>query len=505
MNKNLPPLTLNHEVELKLALPTTDPLTLARRLAQTPVLARRKPSVQQLHNVYFDTPEQFLHQERVALRLRRLGSAAQPQWVQTLKTGGRSDSALSQRGEWESAVAGAQLDWPALQATPWAAQDPKGALFKTLAPRFTTDFERTCWLVRRRDGSQVEVVLDLGQVLTDGKSSPICELELELKAGPVSALFDVARQISQSVAVLPASQSKAERGYALALHTQAQAQCALPPKLAPKQALAQAAQQVLCEMFGQFTANLNALCSADAPELVHQARVGWRRFKSALHLFRPVLVAQALPSLEPLQALLSCLGALRDLDVAQAETLPPLAALYTAGDARREQTWQAMNQSLAQAGELQRKAVRYALQEPSVGSCLLAITQWLETLTLTDGPQAAVLPPKESLKQWARQRVVRLHAQLQQAQAEAHDPASWHQVRIRAKRLRYGMEALNLLLPKRQRRHWYALAHGWQTSLGAAQDRGQALVLLARLEVDRGLVEFLRGVSVGQSLAHELD
>jgi adenylate cyclase class IV len=58
------------EIELKLALPTSDPQGLAKRLARTPLLARRKATQLQLHNIYFDTPEQRLHQERVALRLR---------------------------------------------------------------------------------------------------------------------------------------------------------------------------------------------------------------------------------------------------------------------------------------------------------------------------------------------------------------------------------------------------------------------------------------------------
>ena len=88
------------EIELKLALPTSHPASLVKRLAQTSVLARRKATHQQLHNVYYDTPKQILQQQRVALRIRRIGSEAKPQWLQTLKMGGSSDSALSQRGEW---------------------------------------------------------------------------------------------------------------------------------------------------------------------------------------------------------------------------------------------------------------------------------------------------------------------------------------------------------------------------------------------------------------------
>jgi len=88
-----------------------------------PGLARRKPSHLQLHNTYYDTPEQTLRRKRVALRLRRVGSDAKPEWLQTLKMGGTGNSALSQRGEWEMSVPGAQLAIRALEATAWIHLD----------------------------------------------------------------------------------------------------------------------------------------------------------------------------------------------------------------------------------------------------------------------------------------------------------------------------------------------------------------------------------------------
>jgi len=125
---NLPaPVPRPEEIELKLALPTSDPQGLASRLARTPVLARRKATKQALHNIYQDTPRHDLYQERVSVSLRRVGSAAHPQWRQTLKMGGRSDSALSHRGEWEVPLAGGALSREALEATPWPEFDPDGS------------------------------------------------------------------------------------------------------------------------------------------------------------------------------------------------------------------------------------------------------------------------------------------------------------------------------------------------------------------------------------------
>ncbi len=489
----------SQEIELKLALPSSDPSSLAKRLARVPVLARRKPTHQHLHNVYYDTPEQILRQKCVALRIRRVGSDAKPRWLQTLKTGGRGDSALSQRGEWEVSVPSATLALDVLKATPWSAIDPDGTVFQALAPSFVTTFERTSWSVRRRDGSVIEVALDLGHIVAGEKNTPICELELELLAGQPAALFDLAQQIARTIAVLPVNMSKAERGYALGLDSQDKPLGAKPPKLASDLSLTAAAGRVLREMFCQFTTNLNALRTSDDPEVVHQARVGWRRFRSALRLFKPALAVDAVPSWQALQPLLSFLGELRDLDVAWTDTLPPLADAYTAGDARRTDVWQAMTQALLQAANLQRKSVRYALQVPAVGATLLAATQWLEELSALNGPGDAGIELKVSLQGWARRRIVRLHEQLKVAGKDRSSPDSQHRVRILAKRMRYGIEALRTLLPKRRAKRWYQQATSLQLSLGAARDVMQAGALVAKLEADRGLVEFLRGVGVGQT------
>ena len=496
--KSETPSQRSQEIELKLALPTSDPTSLAKKLARSPLLARRKATHKQLHNIYYDTPEQRLHRERIALRLRRVGSDEQPQWLQTLKTGGRSDSALSQRGEWELPVAGAELSLNALKTTPWTEIDPDGTVFRALAPCFVTTFERTSWLVRRRDGSVVEVALDIGHVEADGKRAPICELELELLAGKPAALFEIAQQIATTLAVLPANMSKAERGYALAREGLDLPRHAQPTALSSKLPLVQTAQLVMREMLAQFTSNLNALRTSNDPEVVHQARVGWRRFKSARRLFRPILAVAAVPSWEPLQALLSCLGELRDLDVASCETLPPLAEAYIAGDARRVLAWQAMQQALAQAVDIQHKAVRYALQEPTVGACLLATTQWLEGLTLLSAEVDVKVESKKSLNHWASRQVIRLHRQFQQARHETDNPENLHRARIFAKRMRYGIESLRPVLPQKRIQRWYQQATRMQTRLGTARDVAQAGTLVAKLELDRGLVEFLRGVAVGR-------
>jgi inorganic triphosphatase YgiF len=496
--KPAPLIAPSAEIELKLALPASDPQDLAKQLARVPALARRKATREQLHNVYYDTPDQVLRRQGVALRVRRTGTPAKPQWLQTLKMGNSGDSALSQRGEWEVPLPEATLSRKALKMTPWSGIDPDGTVFKALSPCFATRFDRTLWRVRRRDGSVIEVALDVGEVVAGDKRAPLCELELELRAGSPAALFDLARQIAGTVAVLPSSMSKAQRGYALAQDTLGAPLSAHPPFLGLDMPVIQVAQRVLREMFNHFTANLALLRSSDDPEIVHQARVGWRRFRSALRLCRPVLAAEATPSWQALRPLLTFLGELRDLDVARTQTLAPWAEAYTAGDSRRAQTWDAMTQALTQAASQQRKSVRYALQDPAVGLTLLTMTEWLEGLPAATDPVAVRAKPKAALRQWARRRIDQLHARLKEACTNDGTPENQHRVRILAKRIRYGIEALQPLLTKHQSQRWYKQATNLQTSIGATRDVVQACALIAGLDADRGLIEFLRGVAAGR-------
>ena len=483
------------EVELKLALLAADSARLERQLARLPLLARRRATRQSLHNVYYDTPEQILCARQVALRLRRVGAAAQAQWLQTLKVGSSERSALSRRGEWESPAPGAALSAQALQGTPWSDLDPQGVVFRQLAPCFATSFERTTWLVRRRDGSAVEVALDLGSINAGERSAPICELELELKAGEPALLFEVARQIAASIAVLPLGISKSERGYAMARGAPEQALRARPSGLTRAMSPAQAGCSLLREMFGQFSVNLERLRHSDDPELLHQARIGWRRFRSTWRLFAPICPGAALPQWPMLQPLLSFMGELRDMAVALSEVLAPLAPAYTLQEAGREDKWQALQWALAGAAAVQRKAVRYALTEPSVGVALLEITEWLEDLPTGSGPPDA----RGSLRRWAARCITRLHRRLKLALAEPVTAQTQHRVRIVSKRLRYGIEALRPVLPARRSRRLYRRAVRLQTRIGASRDLAQTSALVARLEVDRELSEFLRGVAVGRA------
>lgn len=491
------------EIELKLALPANDPVSLEATLRRLPLLARRKPHQTHLHNVYYDTPDDALNRQRVALRVRRTGNDTHPQWLQTLKTGGSGGSALSQRGEWETEVPGPKLQMDMLQPTPWQTLDPDGAIFQSLLPRFTTRFDRTQWTVRTRDGSIVEVALDRGEIQVDDRSAAICELEIELLSGQPRALFSIAHQIAAIMPVMPLGVSKAQRGYALAGNCLEAPQRSNPVTLKRAMSKAEAARSVLHEALGHFIHNLHVLRTSDDPEVVHQVRIGWRRFKSARKLFGKTPLTQRVPSWRALAPLLNALGQLRDLEVANLETLPMLANGYTEGKRKRQDHWRTLQLALVAEADQQRLVVRSLLQNPVVGATLLNLTEWLESDRDTVHPPETRPRDRDTLPSWAKRRIKRLRDRLKSNLRKATTAADLHSARILAKRVRYGVEALQSVLPHRRAQHWLRQSAHLQGALGGQRDLERAVDIATRLQAHADLLQFLQTVAARRKRLHK--
>ncbi|MHA7681968.1 CYTH domain-containing protein [Cupriavidus sp. PET2-C1] len=205
------------EIELKLAVPDGAMPALAAWL-DGQGQARGEHT---LLNVYLDTPARDLASARAALRLRRRGE----QWLQTLKTAGKSEAGLAARHEWETRVAAEAIE---LDAFPPEARALLAPLAATLAPVFRTDFTRRTWLVEQ-DGVSIEAALDVGTISAPASAAQetIQELELEWLPGDTgqaaptqaqaeAALRALALRLQHVAPLKPSDQSKAARGYRLA-------------------------------------------------------------------------------------------------------------------------------------------------------------------------------------------------------------------------------------------------------------------------------------------------
>lgn len=481
------------ETELKLLLPGADAMRVAEQLARHPALRRRPRQVQQLYNEYHDTPDQALRRQKVALRVRRQtsGTPLQTQWILTLKTAGTSRGGLSQRGEWEAMLRNATPQLSALHGTPWAALDPDGSLWPQLAPAFVTTCTRTVWRVRQRGGSEIEVALDIGEIVAGARRQPICELELELKAGPPEALHALASRLAEAEAVLPGQASKAERGYALAAGEDAVPVRAREVDLRVWPGLIEAGSVVLAEVWDQTLRNCALLIHSDDAELLHQARVGWRRLRSLTRLLRPLL--GPLPLTPALRRFWQLSGPLRELDVALTQTLPAWANAYTAGNPQRQHEWALLLQGVQQARADAAAALRQQLADPATGAGWLACGQWLADVSQRP---ARTADAADGLARLVR-RLERQHRQLLRLGRATATEAERHVLRLRAKRLRYGAEAFASVLPRRRLRRWQQVAVQAQQTEGLRRDLSQCVAWLEGLDAPAGPTAFMRGVCLG--------
>jgi triphosphatase len=463
------------EIELKFGI-APDRLAAVRRA----VLRPGSPAVR-LRAAYYDTPDGRLAAAGIALRLRHEGRA----WVQTLKVG------LDPMRRLEHNVplvlprgATAALDPARHDGTP-AGDALHAACGKAglaaLQVRFATDVTRHVRVLRGRGaaaGTTVELALDEGTVSAGALtteagrqlSEPLCELEIELLQGTPAGLIAFAMGWAARLGLWLDVRPKSWRGEYLARGQRyAPALKAAPPALPPQPSVDQAMRAVLRSCLDQVLANASQIAAQPpggsgahhGPEHVHQLRVGLRRLRSALRVFKGSSPVEAAPVDASLGGLLAPLGWARDRDVHALETLP---ALQAAG---------APPLALPAAPAPQ-PALEDALRDP-------ALTQlWLALLAAVQPPVAEVAAsaPWQGL---VAQHLRRWHKRMRRtARGSAHlSDEQRHQLRKQAKRLRYVIEFSAPLWPAAKLARQLAALRALQESLGQWHD---VCTALARFE-----------------------
>ncbi|NWK96664.1 inorganic triphosphatase [Sphingobium lactosutens] len=439
---------MGREVELKLDL--TD--VAAGHFAHWDALPERE-DVTRLQSIYFDTPDGRLADEGVSLRIRKSGKRR----IQTIKADDGGSAGLFARQEWEMPVRGTtpQPD----PRTPLAAM--LGEAMEQVEPVFEVDVERSRWLIADGAG-RVELVLDRGVVRAGEREAPLCEIELELVDGPPATLFTLARRIDGEVPVRPGMLTKSERGYRL--------RSAIPAgfkaervRLDPAMKAGEAFLRIGQACLRQYRLNEMLLLEQYDPKALHQARVAVRRLRSALSLFKPILLeVDILRFQAELRWLAGMLGEARDLDVLAAR-VDDAARLF-----------------LADAYGAAHRRVGEWLHSARVRMLLLDLTEWLAVGAGCGGAA------DELATDFAAGRLGRLRRKIRRggrAMAKLSDDAR-HQIRKDAKKLRYGSEFFADLFQKpaqrRRQRKLVGALTTLQERLGDLNDLANAPGLLAR-------------------------
>jgi triphosphatase len=475
------------EVELKFELPPQAHAAFRRH----PALAAAKPRTTQLLATYFDTEEVDLRRREMALRLRRAGR----RWFQTLKAGRSGAAGLHARNEWEFELTKPQLDLGLLEGTPFAEA---GIAAESLRELFTVEFRRTTWEIEVSPGNRVEVALDRGEVRHGERAEAVSEVEIESLSGDPLAVFELADRIllpddPGGVAMLrPSATTKAARGYRLARGDAPAPARAVRAHLDPSMSPGEAARAVAAAALTQLQANEAGVLAGEDPEYLHQFRVGLRRLRSALGVFRRAEGAPADGLRDELRWIGALTGPARDWDVFATATLPTLLRAH--GDDR-------VARSLRTRAGLRRRAASEALlsalRSVRWARLLLALARWLAE------PPPFVSAEVQSLPEFALRVVGKRHKRLlaDAARLSALTPAERHALRLDAKRLRYALEGLApLFRARRVEAHLDALSE-IQDDLGRANDAAVASRLLAELRPPAGFAEFARGWFAAQEHA----
>lgn len=433
------------ETELKLALPAdaaakVPELPWLRKLRQGPERHER------LDSVYFDTPKLKLRDHGLTFRVRREGARR----LQTIKTLDKGANGAFGRGEWEQEIRG---DRPVLELakdTPLEALVTK-KLRRKLRPIFETRVERTLVPIRS-DGAELELAVDRGQIRRYGTAEfePISEIEIEVKQGDRLELTTIAERLARSVAVAYDPVSKAERGYTLSRRESQKPVRARSIVLDARMSVGDAFTIIGLSCLDHALSNERAVRAGDL-EGVHQMRVGLRRLRAALSVFKELLQGPELESVKSeLKWLTGQLSQARDVDVLLEERVNRL----------RENTPVAAEAAvLSRALEAQREAglatARAALESERYRALGLRTALWLAGGAWSRNRNARVAACRaQRVKAFAADVLRRRSKKLVKKARRIGelDAAQRHKLRIASKKLRYAAEFFSSLFPGRKRK-----------------------------------------------------
>ncbi|WP_348632853.1 MULTISPECIES: inorganic triphosphatase [unclassified Mesorhizobium] len=418
------------------------------------------PTILQQKSIYFDTLGWDLSKRGLSLRIRQSGDKR----IQTLKAGDGTAAGSFTREEWERPVDG---DTPILddpQIRDLLAED--GA---KLAPLFEVHVKRHSWNVSDGDAT-IEVALDLGKVVAAGREAPLCEIELEKKAGSPAALFALARKIDLVTPAHLGVLSKAERGYRLLGPAPGAVKSAATP-LTSEMSVAMAFARIAAACLKQFRLNEMALGWSRDADSLHQARVSLRRLRSLCSICKSLFDDSRFDYMRgELKWLAAELGDARNIDVMIDHASSRILA-----------------SRLQEVRDDAYAAVAASFSSIRARSLMIDVTEWISIKDWRT--QSDEMLSEQSSKDFASDVFDKLWKKVAKGGNNLidADDETRHKVRIAAKKLRYAAEFFEPLYngkaeAKRHRRFIEAMK-GLQDHLGSLNDIATAPDMLAALEL----------------------
>ena len=416
--------------------------------------ARRK-----LVSTYFDTKDRALARRGCVLRVRKRDG----HFIQTVKSAGAGGDSPLVRGEWEDPVAGEHPDPKAGASGQFLTPD----IAERLAPLFRTEVTRLTAELEPAPGTRIEAAIDRGAIRARGRAGkePIREIELELKSGPITSLYDAALQLLAIAPVRLDPRSKAERGYRLASGRRGMGHLIRgEPILLESSMTAEAALQRIGRATLSHILRYEAAALAGRPDGIHQMRVGARRLRAVLSGFRRILPKdQRHWARDELSRLADALSEVRNLDVFVADLIGSSRPVLP--EAKRLEAPVRRRRRAAHA------AVRARVGSPQFTALMLELLRWFDGCgwrQKTARQHRLEQPIGEAAPKMLERR---LRAVTEAADGfERQSPVQRHRLRIAVKKLRYTAEFMGGLYDAAAVRTFTEPLRRLQDDLGHAND-----------------------------------
>ncbi|MDD2816678.1 MAG: CHAD domain-containing protein [Thiotrichaceae bacterium] len=461
------------ETELKLQLVNTPVSQFLAHPALQQATVTHLP--QRLYNTYYDTPHRDLAQQRIGVRIRRIGE----EYIQTVKTGGKNVGGLQQRNEWEISIAADQLDLEHLkQVLPEEAQ----AFISELSPMFTTDFTRRIWDIWIAGEHHIELALDEGEIRSGQASMSLQEIELELKQGSPSKIYQFALYLQETLPLVIEQRSKAERGNQLYTgNFTANSYKASPLELYKHHSVEEAFIEIMQHNLAHLQANEAAALQGEDIEGVHQMRVALRRMRSCLSLFAEVIPKTSNGELRAqLKQVGLKLGDARNWDVFLLEINKMRQSSHSARSVES-----ILPELLAQRAQ-SHTHVQNMLASVAYSRLLLQLGKWLEEKAWRNRlGHKGLHRIEQAITKFAAQSLAKHAADVKLAgeQFGDMDALQRHALRILVKKLNYACRFFAALYPKKETLIYIGLLGALQDCLGLMNDVGVAHELLEQANV----------------------
>jgi len=436
--------------------------TSERRCAPRPTLTMR--------DTYYDSPDWMIFRAGFALRVRearRADEADAGEIEVTLKSLRPGHDGLARRTEISETVDSARLEEVMARNEGIGGRIRELVGTRTLNPLFSasTRRERQQLLEADTDLALAEVDLDETSIETpSGGSQELRRVEVECINAEPEALSPWVEQLRAAAQLEPAAQSKFRAGLAAAgLDPPAkEAMAKQDAGLTPSMPFAEA-QRITLRRYFEAALAKETEARSGSMQATHEMRVAARHLEVLLRMFRGYGPTWAVSGRARVRQLIKRLGAVRDCDVQLAFLDGAIAQL--AEDDRA--TFEPIRTRLATRHAQAHARLLQALDSP-------AHRHWIQEYErhLREGTPGSTRAQRVTTGQVAHQ-LVRDTARALRKRARRIDKNSphddYHEVRIRAKRLRYTLDAFAGLYGEAAQSYLHALGK-FQTVLGDFHD-----------------------------------